>query len=368
MQWLTTVPWGIEIAVLGGAALLAATATGAALLMAGDGGGNSGDTGSPTSARSITPTPADEPAEFGYEAEGADSPEASVRLLLEGITENNQDKILNATDPDFRDESLTAANIGIFVQGLFSFFTGADIGQPPVSFLDLSLSYSYEDDPTIAVVMVSGRMRALGRETTLTGEEIPTVKKFGRWFVTSFDHPYFVAKSQRQEAAATATAEAAAAAAQATRAAGAQQLSIAVGKPQIVGAAPAFVNEPDAAAYVMVEMDVTFHNGDVAAHSIEWQPDAGEWGSGLVTCPPGSAGYALPVEEDDYSPVLSGPLSASLPPGRDSTTTLHFSAYCASDTARVPPLSGGSDAGICVVSVDGDYGVGLSGFPPCDES
>jgi len=128
-----------------------------------------------------------------YEEEGSDSPEGAARLLLNGIAENDQDKVLDATDPDYRGEFSAAANLGILAQGLFSIFTGAKIDQPEISFRDLSFDTEYEEDSDFATVSVFGRVRALGREDILSGHPTPTVKKFGRWFVTSKDHPYFVA-------------------------------------------------------------------------------------------------------------------------------------------------------------------------------
>ena len=60
-------------------------------------------------------TPRQETEVFGgsYSGEGADSPEAAVRLLLEGIGENDQDKVLDATDPDYRNDPFGAANLGL---------------------------------------------------------------------------------------------------------------------------------------------------------------------------------------------------------------------------------------------------------------
>ena len=162
-------------------------------------------------------TPTGPSANFGssYAGEGADSPEGAVRLMLEGISENNENKVLDATDPAFRSAVIGPGNFRLLLQGVFAIFTGADLGQLDISFRDLSLSTAYEPDPNYATVYVSGRVRALGREEVLSNDPTPTVRKFGRWFVTTVEGSYAgQVERPRQTAVAKVTATAQAEAAQ----------------------------------------------------------------------------------------------------------------------------------------------------------
>lgn len=137
-------------------------------------------------------TSGDSPDDGGvsYGKEGADSPEGAVELMMDGVTEGDKDKVLDATDPEYRDEPLGPANFGIFIQALFSAITGADIGQPDISFRDISMRTEYDADPNYATVYVSGRVRALGQEETLYDDPTFTVKSEGRWFVTTEEGSY----------------------------------------------------------------------------------------------------------------------------------------------------------------------------------
>lgn len=374
---LRAAPLWIKVATVGGAALTAGALSGAAALVVVDGGSNDGSARqvsqqTPTSAANVQPTPTANWSGSSYSQEGADSPEAALQLMLEGIEENDQDKVLDATDPDFRDEAIGPGNFRLLFQGLFSFFTGADMGPPEISFRDVSLRTEYEEDPEYAVVFFSGRVRALGREESFFEDPTPTVKRNGRWFVTTFDHPYFAAKTERQEATATAIAEAATAVVEATTTAHTELLSISVGKPRLVGPLPDVGGESQPPYLQMAEIDVTFHNGDTAARSVRWMTTSGGSHSGIATCPPGYADAA-----SAYSVLYSGSehaqpdFSLSLPPGADSTATFRFVVFCEADGTVsgdpiVPPSGAGSTVKGCIVKVDGEYDVGFTGFPECD--
>ena len=350
--------------IAAGAAAITISVTVVVLATASGGGGDSSpaaDSPQRSPAAEQSPASGGDTFDGSYSEEGADSPEGTVRLMLDGVAENDENKVLDATDPDFRDEAIGVGNFRLVAQGLFALLTGADPGQLEISFRDISMQTEYEEDTSFATVYVSGRVRALGREDALNSEPTPTVKKFGRWFVTSSEHPYFKAKAEQEAAEAAAQQMAIA---EATRESGVQRivdtLTISVGEPRI-GPHPdaSSDDDPQLASVVMIQVDVTFRNEDSIPHDVYWEP------STTVTCP---AGYQLfpPVTVLGYSvPEID---EVQLAPGGDATRTVAWETLCFTEDRKffARPLS--AEGTLCIRSVDGYGKLSLSGFPACDES
>lgn len=114
------------------------------------------------------------------------SPEGAVQLFLDGMQENDNDKLLDAVAPDERGDPslLIAGNLSAIGSGVLTGFLGTDFG--------LDLSFSFRDlkfrtemnGADQATVYVSGRVRLNVLEQSFGPEPFETRRVDGQWYVS----------------------------------------------------------------------------------------------------------------------------------------------------------------------------------------
>jgi hypothetical protein len=116
----------------------------------------------------------------------SNSPEGAVRLFLDGMQGNDNDKLLDAVAPDERSDPslLIAGNLSAIGSGVLTGLVGTDFG--------LDLSFSLRDmkfrtemnGADRATVYVSGRVRLNVLEQRFGPEPFETRRIDGRWYVS----------------------------------------------------------------------------------------------------------------------------------------------------------------------------------------
>lgn len=118
-----------------------------------------------------------------------ETPDAAVRALIDALVRRDREAFLRAVDPDFRGRP---AELGVLVWLSLPLLSGREAGE--VSFRDLSLRTTYEQNRAFASVALSALVSLGGSESYVTDEPLFTVRRGESWFVTSPSHPYWLAR------------------------------------------------------------------------------------------------------------------------------------------------------------------------------